>query len=70
MTPRASDTQLGAIQTVCMLSYGLLAGICFTMGVKHYIADEDRVRGSVLSSDQQPSGNTGNRIRRYSTKVV
>jgi len=52
MTPRASDTQLGAIQTACMLSYGLLAGIYFTMGVKHYIADEDRVRGSALSSDQ------------------
>ena len=31
---------------------GLLAGICFTMGARHYIADEDRVRGSVLRPDK------------------
>ena len=37
---------------VIACSGGLLAGICFTMGARHYIADEDRVRGSVLSSDQ------------------
>ena len=37
---------------VIACSGGLLAGICFTMGAKHYIADEDRVRGSMLSSDQ------------------
>ena len=31
---------------------GLVAAICFTMGARHYIADEDRVRGSVLKSDK------------------
>jgi len=36
---------------VIACSGGLLAGICFTMGARHYIADEDRVRGSVLRSD-------------------
>jgi MFS family permease len=29
---------------------GLLACVCFIMGARHYIADEDRVRGSVLKS--------------------
>ena len=30
---------------------GLLACVCFIMGAKHYIADEDSVKGSVLKAD-------------------
>jgi len=37
---------------VIACSGGLLACVCFTMGARHYIADEDRVRGSILKSDK------------------
>ena len=30
---------------------GLLAFICFMMGAKHSIADEDRVKGAVLKAE-------------------
>lgn len=30
---------------------GLLACACFITGAKHYIADEDRVKGSVLKAE-------------------
>ena len=36
---------------VIACSGGLLAAICFVTGARHYIADEDRVRGSLLRSD-------------------
>jgi len=36
---------------VIACSGGLLAGICFTVGARHYVADEDRVKGSVLRTD-------------------
>ncbi|MDD5397586.1 MAG: MFS transporter [Dehalococcoidia bacterium] len=37
---------------VIACSGGLLAGICFTIGARHYVADEDRVKGSLLRSDK------------------
>jgi MFS family permease len=39
-----------AIVIAC--SGGLLAAICFVMGARHYIADEDNVRGSLLKPDE------------------
>ena len=36
---------------VIACSGGLLAFACFMMGAKHYIADEDRVRGAVLKAE-------------------
>jgi hypothetical protein len=31
---------------------GLLAGICFVMGARHYIEDEDRVKGCLLEAEK------------------
>jgi sugar phosphate permease len=45
-----ADGLMWAIVIAC--AGGLLAGLCFVMGAKHYIEDEDRVKGCLLEAEK------------------